>query len=94
MTPELMAAISARNKGQAPVGQLNQMSPASPQGSPLPPNVPSNAPSAGPRPTPPNSQPSSEAELIIKALSQRLGAISAVDKAKSQPTLQSAPVGF
>jgi len=90
------AAIARRQGGQAPVAQLGQTGQAPPT---VTPPVPQGAPSAVPQgaqaaPTPPPS----EAEIIEKALAQRLSSISKVEIAQAVPPAprqspQQAPVG-
>ena len=90
-------AIARRQQGSQPVAQLSQVTPASQQGqTPQPPPIPQGAPSAVPQgvqaaPTPPPS----EAEIIEKALAQRLSSISKVEVAQTTPQQgpQQAPVG-
>ena len=92
----VQAAIARRQGGQQPVPQLSQtgqqaptVTPPVPQGAPQ--GIPQGAQAA---PTPP-----SEAEIIEKALSQRLSSISKVEEAQAippKPPKQSpmqAPVG-
>jgi len=76
----LQQAIMARQSGAAPVPQMNQTMQGSPQPSPVSGSAP--MPIDG---QPAQKAPNSEAELIVKALSQRLGMIS--------KTEQAAPVG-
>jgi len=71
----LQAAIAARQGGGTPVSPLNQTMQGSPQTVP-----PTEVPSMNQGSTSAKT-PSSEAELIIKALSQRLGSLSKVDQA-------------
>lgn len=94
----LQQAIEARQSGGQPVPQLSQVTPASPQGQPpVNPRVNAGTPQAVPQGMGQAVQPSSEAELIIKALGQRLSSISAVEKAQVVPPKaqapQAAPVG-
>lgn len=89
MGDALQQAIQARSQA-TPVPQLSQVSPGAPsaQGA-----VPTQAPTVSqtanlpsPQESTGSAQPNSEAELIIKALSQRMKAISDVEKAQTQPT--------
>lgn len=76
----LQAAIQSRMGGGAPVPQLNQTM----QGSPQPSQPTGQAPTPIDQPQGASKPPSSEAELIVKALSQRLGLISKVEAPQTE----------
>jgi hypothetical protein len=83
----LSEAIAARGGGQT---GLNQQSPQAPGYKPtLPPNIPSGS-SGMPQMQSQGKPATSEAELILKAMSQRLSSISKVEQ--SQTNLQKLPV--
>ena len=93
-------AIARRQGGQQPVPQLSQTGQGQPTVTPPPPAqqaIPGGqSPQGATVPESPTIA-NPEAELILKALSQRLGSISAVEKAQvippKQPSPQQAPVG-
>lgn len=89
----VQAAIQARQTGGAPVSALNQMSGAAQAGSSPAPQAPVGPAPAMPAPqmSPTAQAPTSEAEIIVKALNDRLKSISKVEEFQSQP--QQAPVG-
>src|SRR3990167_7734081 len=87
----LQQAIQARSQGTS-VPQLNQTM----QGSPQPGQAPTTAavPQVGGAPTGGEPKaPTSESELIVKALDQRLRAISKVEEANLAPALAPAQGG-
>ena len=86
MSPQLIQAMQMRVGGN-PVPALDQTAQSAP------PTVPSGTPSAMP-PQAPMKQSSSESELIVKALGQRLGAISKTEEQERVTSPQNMPVGF
>lgn len=72
----IQEAIDARAQGGQPTPALSQVTPASPQGQPpVTPDVTGQPPMPQASPKPP----SSEAEVILKAMSDRLKTISKVE---------------
>ena len=90
------AAISRRQAGQQPVAQLGQTGQQPPT---VTPPIPAGAPQAMPAGAQAPTTPPSEAEIIEKALSQRLASISKVEEAQVIPPKeprqppQQAPIG-
>lgn len=83
----VQAAIQARAGGTS-VPQAAQTGQQPPMQTPQPMPAPQGPGMSMPKP----SEPAPESELIVKALGQRLSAISSVEKAKNQPGPQMAPV--
>lgn len=87
----IQQAMQARQQGGEMPPQLEQT-----MGNPnVPPQVPAGAPNATPQMSDPGvsapKPPTTEAELIIKAMSQRLGSISKVEQAGIQPPSPQTP---
>ena len=94
ISPELQQAIMARvQSGGMPTPTLSQTNDQAPPTAPQMPS-PQGMPS---QPSAPNGiaqPPPAESELIVKALDQRLRALSKIQQGGGSQTTQSMPVGF
>lgn len=86
----IQAAMAARAEGGQPVPALQQRMGGQNVPAPVGANPPVGIPAGMNESSGTGKSPTSESELIIKALGQRLSAISAVEKAGSEPK-QGAP---